>query len=175
MQPFPPVQAIELAQGNTRQSLSKKITHLLESCFPRRRPLVRLAMRRVPHLIKGLFRRERRNHWAPPVLLRCCVEVRVCQQKFKRMESGSDYGTGDFCEKDCVHEQGTHREVGGMSAKTTDRVTKNSGKMGTAPSSNVMGCQQQYNNSTPQPILYRLCSMKPISYINSRGQPSHFP
>ena len=54
-------------------------------------------------------------------------------------------------------------------------VTKNSGKMGTAPSSNVMGCQQQYNNSTPQPILYRLCSMKPISYINSRGQPSHFP
>ena len=35
MQPFPPVQAIKLAEGNTRQLLSKKITHLLESCFPR--------------------------------------------------------------------------------------------------------------------------------------------
>ena len=34
-----------------------------------------------------------------------------------------------------------------MSAKTTDRVTKNSGKMGTATSSNSMGCQQQYSTA----------------------------
>ncbi len=28
-------------------------------------------------------------------------------------------------------------------------MTKNSGKMGTATSSNIMGCRQQYNNCTP--------------------------
>jgi hypothetical protein len=83
------------------------------------------------------------------------------------MESGSDYGTGDFCEKDCVHAQGTHREVGGVSAKTTDRVTKNSGKMGTGTSANIMGCQQQYNNCTPQPMWYKLCFLKPTSNMNN--------
>jgi hypothetical protein len=96
------------------------------------------------------------------------------QEQFKRMESGSDYGTGDFCEKDCVHAQGTHREVGGVSAKTTDRVTKNSGKMGTGTSANIMGCQQQYNNCTPQPMWYKLCFLKPTSNMNSRGQTSYF-
>jgi hypothetical protein len=72
MQSFPPVQAIELAQGNTRQLLLKNITHLLESCLAPSRPLVRLAMRGVPHLNKRFCRRERRRHWAPPVLRSCC-------------------------------------------------------------------------------------------------------
>ncbi len=86
MQSFPPVKAIELAQGNTKQLLSKKITHLLKSGFPPSRPLVRLAMRGVPHLIKRFFRRERRRHWAPPVLRSCCVGARSVSGKIQTHE-----------------------------------------------------------------------------------------
>jgi hypothetical protein len=72
----------------------------------------------------------------------------VCVIKtFKHMKSGSSYSTGDFCEKACVHTQGTHREVGGVWTKTTDHVTKNSGKMGTVTTWNAVVSQRQYTTA----------------------------
>ena len=51
MKSFPLVQAIVLAQRDT-QLLLKQNAHLLESSCPSSRPLVRLAMERLLHLLK---------------------------------------------------------------------------------------------------------------------------